>query len=387
MSPRPMTSAHDEKPSWLNAWHVNPSANKDYDFIDGLRGIAILMVVLSHHIYVNPKSGPFWQYLWHLAGSGACGTTLFFSLSGFLISWPFWKKKVNRAPKSTPPGYAARRFWKIYPPFALSTIALTAIYFAFARDSSLIPLCGFWLTGLPFVFTADPRINTVVWTLVIEVQFYLMLPFIFMLFQRVTPRTSLWLMPVLFLVVPISAGLAVSHFPLVRHYLNLPFPDVFCCFAFGILIAGLENLGLLKKKWAALGDFGLLLLPLTLLVYSWFSLAPGGENTNLLAIMNWSVRLACGCLLFYVADPGNPRAVFLCAPILRWCGIISYEWYLIHQPIIVHAKDFFGPAGGNPVKYLAIILGSLLTGLAIAAIFYRYFSLPLLKFGRSQSRA
>jgi peptidoglycan/LPS O-acetylase OafA/YrhL len=45
-------------PSWLDAWHVNPSANRDYDFIDGLRGIAILMVVCCHGIYVNPNAGP-----------------------------------------------------------------------------------------------------------------------------------------------------------------------------------------------------------------------------------------------------------------------------------------------------------------------------------------
>jgi hypothetical protein len=32
--------------SWLDAWHVNPSVNRDYDFIDGLRGIAIYSLPL-----------------------------------------------------------------------------------------------------------------------------------------------------------------------------------------------------------------------------------------------------------------------------------------------------------------------------------------------------
>ena len=41
----------------------------------------------------------------------------------------------------------------------------------------------------------------------------------------------------------------------------------------------------------------------------------------------------------------------LCAPWLRWCGIISYEWYLFHQPAIEWARDLFGPAGGNIFAY------------------------------------
>jgi peptidoglycan/LPS O-acetylase OafA/YrhL len=64
--------------------------------------------------------------------------------------------------------------------------------------------------------------------------------------------------------------------------------------------------------------------------------------------------------------------------------LISYEWYLVHQPIALWARDSFGPAGGNVIKFGVIVGGSLVLGLIIAALVYRYFSLPILKYGRSR---
>src|SRR5256885_17191104 len=90
---------------WLNAWHVNPVANREYDFIDGLRGIAILMVIAGHLIYFNPKSGAFIHYASAVFGVGGVGVTLFFALSGFLISWPFWKLKARGAKQVFPAGF------------------------------------------------------------------------------------------------------------------------------------------------------------------------------------------------------------------------------------------------------------------------------------------
>src|SRR5450631_2192479 len=109
---------------WLDVWHVNPSANKDFDLIDGLRGIAILMVLACHLIYVNPDSGPLAQFIVGVFSAGSYGVMVFFTLSGFLIAWPFWKRKVKGADTVLPPGYGWRRFWKIYPPLALSLVLL-----------------------------------------------------------------------------------------------------------------------------------------------------------------------------------------------------------------------------------------------------------------------
>jgi len=141
--------------------------------MDGLRGIAILMVVAGHYLYVNPRSGPALQFLGNLTGTlGGSGVSLFFTISGFLIAWPFWKRKANKAPVAVPPGYGWRRFWKIYPPLALSVILLTPCWILWHGEWALyLKTAAQWLTGLAFVVPVTGKFNPVMWSLVVEVHF------------------------------------------------------------------------------------------------------------------------------------------------------------------------------------------------------------------------
>src|SRR5579871_180197 len=127
------TAKASEKKHWLDSWHVKPSANRDYNFIDGLRGVAILMVIVAHAFYINPNAGSAVKMAGGIIGTGGYGVWLFFVLSGFLIAWPFWKRKVAASEHVLPGGYFQRRFWKIYPPLALSILILTP-FFMFLMD-------------------------------------------------------------------------------------------------------------------------------------------------------------------------------------------------------------------------------------------------------------
>ncbi len=365
--------------SWLDAWHVNPSVNRDYDFIDGLRGVAILMVVVSHHLYFNPNSGLLVHVIGYILGTGGNGVTLFFALSGFLISWPFWKKKSAGSEKLVPSGYAWRRFWKIYPPLALSVLLLTPVYIYRESDWSFLPLAVKWLIGLPAVLPVDGRLNPVMWSLVVEAQFYTVLPLLFVSLKRVPAKICLWILPLMFLVAPLATRLITGQTATFHPDINSRFPAALDSFCIGIFVAGLENLGYLSKKFARIGVAGVVLWPLTMLAIAWLNLRVEHKGFTLNEITGDATRLVAGCMLFFVADPRHPMARLFCAPWLRWCGIISYEWYLFHQPIDMWARGSFGPADGNVFRYLAIVGGSLVTGLVIAAMVYRHFSLPILK--------
>lgn len=373
---------HAPMESWLNAWHVNPSANRDYDFIDGLRGIAILMVVCCHDLYVNPNSGPAIQFFGAFFGAGAGGVVLFYALSGFLISWPFWKRKFATDKQVVPRGYARRRFWKIYPPLALSILVLTPLYMFLDPDGSYLPIAARWLAGFPFLWPVSGKLNPVMWTLVIEAQFYMVLPLVFFLARRVPPRASVWVIPLIFLVVPVAfrawTGLSATFQPVI----NSHFPSALDAFCLGILVAGLENQGALESRWAVLGMAGVFLWPLALLLSAWAGAHPELQGVKLETTVGWIEKIASGLLLCFVANPQHPAARRLCSPVLRWCGIISYEWYLLHQPMIILGRRILGPAGGNPVFYAVVVGLPVLLSLILSALTYRFFSLPLLKYGR-----
>jgi len=371
------------KRAWLDSWHVNPSVNRDYDFIDGLRGIAILMVLVAHHLYVNPKAGAVTRFIGGIFWGGAGGVMLFFGLSGFLISWPFWKRKFAQSTQPVPPGYGWRRFWKIYPPMALSILLLTPIYILIGQDWSYCLIATKWLMGFSFLLPVSGKLNPVMWTLVIEVQFYAVLPLIFFSLKKVSPKVCLWGIPLGFLLVPVGFRLLTGLSATLNPDINSHFPSALDAFCLGILVAGLENSGMMKKNWARLGILGLALWVLAVLAIAWMQAYPESKTLARSMVVDWMEKIATGCLLCYVANPRHPIATMLCAPWLRWCGIISYEWYLFHQPITVWARHFFGPADGALSKYVAIVGGSFLTSSILAALIYRFFSLPILKYGRS----
>jgi peptidoglycan/LPS O-acetylase OafA/YrhL len=374
--------------SWLDSWHVNSSTNKDYDVIDGLRGIAILMVVVSHLFYFNPMASPAVKFVGGLLSGGGWGVTIFFALSGFLISHPFWKRKVAGLDAQTPRGYGWRRFWKIYPPLALSVILLAPVYFMRTGDGSYFVLAGQWLAGWPLIHSISGRFNPAMWSLVVEVHFYVLLPLLFLGLRRLPAKACLWIITGLLLIVPtgyrwwnLSRGIYFQLHPEIQ----LHFPAMLDSFALGVMVAGIENLYSLPKKWARWGDHGCFLLIACMIAFSWLNLHDVFDPQIRFEVLTLLVKIAAALMLCYVADQNHPRTRLLSAPWLRWCGLISYEWYLFHQPIFFLTRQTLGPAGGNILKYALIVGGPLITGLAIGAIVYRYYSLPILRFGRNKN--
>ncbi len=139
------------------------------DSLTGLRFFAAWMVVVHH--FSNFAILPF---AWRYYGFGATGVTFFFVLSGFVLTWSF-------VPSDTPPRFYWRRFARIWPLHAVTTLMSlpvfysmrdvpydwTAILLSFLLLHAWVPSPGTYFAG-----------NPASWSLSCELFFYALHPFV-----------------------------------------------------------------------------------------------------------------------------------------------------------------------------------------------------------------
>jgi len=137
-------------PAISDVVNKQPSAGRNLDALDGIRGLAVLIVIASH-------TGGL-----HMKGHGAVGVWLFFALSAFLLTLTFAARPERISQPSRLRHYAVRRIKRILP----------AYYFAIVVVA-LITGSGFSFLWKHFAFI---RASGIFWTIPQEVLFYALLP-------------------------------------------------------------------------------------------------------------------------------------------------------------------------------------------------------------------
>lgn len=161
--------------------------------IDGLRFLALLPVLiwhaglrgerffLSHSSTTVSHSDRLSSWIPH----GHIGVFIFFFISGYIISYPFFQ---GRAPGLS--SFYKRRLLRLEPPYmlvmALMFVVLKVTGYrpeqAPSFESPDVSLVASFVASLTYMhgllFNAPPRLNPPAWSLEIEVQFYLVAPFI-----------------------------------------------------------------------------------------------------------------------------------------------------------------------------------------------------------------
>jgi peptidoglycan/LPS O-acetylase OafA/YrhL len=84
-------------------------------------------------------------------------------------------------------------------------------------------------------------------------------------------------------------------------------------------------------------------------------------------------------MLFFVFDTRSVGARILSSGPLRFVGVISFEWFLFHGPIVSWFHEHTGPSHGSLLAYAWRTVVPLTLTLIFSALVYRYFSLPILK--------
>lgn len=161
--------------------------------IDGLRFVAILLVLLYHlNGYVVGKASGFTEQdartseVFHWFHGANCGVQLFFSISGLILALPF-AREVRYGQLVSLKKYYLRRLTRLEPPFLINLLVMTLLLILVKHQTVAdlwAPLIATMTYTHNLVYGELSRINGVTWSLEIEVQFYLTAPFLMRAYFR-----------------------------------------------------------------------------------------------------------------------------------------------------------------------------------------------------------
>ena len=334
--------------------------------ISGIRALAVLSVLIYH--------ADLDVFGYRLLPAGFFGVDIFFVLSGYLISY-LVLEQIERGEFSFLQFYH-RRARRILP--ALFAMLVFSIPFAFyllhpnalvAFSKSLVAAVAsvsnfvFWLEDS---YTAEasqlkPLLHT--WSLGIEEQFYLVLPLLLIMLNRLssserTIKITLW---VLLVGSLICAQLTAIHASTFGFFV---LPSRIWEFVCGTLLAlshlkhGLPAPTMRSRVWVYVG-FLAVLVPM-------FVYDDGVRHPSTFTL---STVVGTVLLIRFGTTPSLVKSVLSWGPIV-YIGLISYSLYLLHWPILVFARHAFIELGyGQTVLLIAV-------SFACAALSYRFVDTP-----------
>ncbi|GMF56790.1 unnamed protein product [Phytophthora fragariaefolia] len=141
-------------------------------FLDGVRGLAAILVVTQH-------SKEYMQSL----NLGAVAVDAFFVLSSFLLTWLFMKKSMKLLAQGAGArswgfalvDYFSKRFFRVYPLFAVTAIVVSCMPFETQHRYFLVKKPGEFGLGQVLTFEFNHR-QFVLWTLPLEISYYFVIP-------------------------------------------------------------------------------------------------------------------------------------------------------------------------------------------------------------------
>ena len=310
-------------------------------FVDGLRGLAMLMVLLYHcwlfggqwHLTVPLGRGSI--DLAEVLSFGHVGVNLFLVLSGFCLYWPF--TKAGR-PEPTLWEFAKKRCRRILPPYyAVLVLCGGAALVQALRDhdpaAAHYTLNWLWMHALMaqnlrpgYVLT----INGSLWSLALEFQLYILFPVLVAAFRRFSSRRVLW---------AVLAFCSAFRFIVARGQF-VPDDNLGYVLAYSVFGRAFEfALGMLVAQLVARrqSERPLRLHPADyVLATAVIAIAVAdGRHGHFRTLTDAMWGLLFGALLLAASRPGSLLHRMLSGRVLINLGIFSYSVYLIHLPLVI----------------------------------------------------
>jgi peptidoglycan/LPS O-acetylase OafA/YrhL len=332
--------------------------------LDALRGIAACTVVFGHTVGYPQL--------------GSLAVSVFFVLSGFLITWLLLRESESTDRVSLRNFYL-RRTLRIFPAFYVFWIVcIVAAWYRFARFSWGEPIASLFYMGDYYSALSATNVHQIMgitWSLGVEEKFYLLWPVAFALWFR-NPR-KLFRFTVFFIAgIWVYRAIAALWFPLPDHYLHYAFESRLDTILYGCALALAFKLGKIEPLLRAVDKVKVLPFLLTFVLVR-VALLEHHVSLPVFYIFGFPlISLLVMVLLIQFVFLGALRGWgWLDHPSLRFLGRISYSLYLYHIVVIATVEFYFMPAlrlrWAIPIMYLGSV--------AVAYTSYRLVEQPFLR--------
>jgi peptidoglycan/LPS O-acetylase OafA/YrhL len=337
--------------------------------MDGLRFVAIAMVVLYHlNGYLMAKT-TFYEHgaatqpdwLCRTALVGLHGVELFFVISGFILALPFAAHRLAGTPAVNLRKYYLRRLTRLEPPYFVTIFLLLAlgIWIHPGPTSAVLPHLAASLAYLHnVIYGAQSTVIGVAWSLEIEVQFYLLVPLLTMVFAIRSPLLRRSFLIGLTLATLAAQALFVPHHPRVA----LSILAYLQFFLVGFLLADI-----FLTKWNRSPQRSLYWDLFALI--GWPLLFLGLQSK----VMTHWVFPVLVFALYCAAFRGRWINRFFCNRWITAIGGMCYSIYLIHYEVISAVGRFTKTLGTLLPNPVYLVMQFVLVGSCIVIICGLYF--------------
>jgi peptidoglycan/LPS O-acetylase OafA/YrhL len=312
---------------------MSPARATPIPSLDGLRAVAVLTVLTAHVLEHAEVTNVF---------PGSFGVTIFFFLSGYLIT-TLMRLEHEQTGKVSFRQFYLRRALRILPPFylvlCLATLATALGWLPNTLDpravlAQALHLTNYYIVDHGWWYGIAPG-TFIFWSLAVEEHFYLVFPWLFaLLLQLKTRKQQAWTLLALAFAALLWRCVLVFAFGATKNRIYPATDTRFDSLLFGCALALWGNPALDPTRLSA-RTWQRVLLPLALagLAVSFVLRAPWFLET-----FRYSLQGLCLFPVYVVAVRypawGAMRA--LNAPFMKWLGRISYSLYLVH-PILLEA--------------------------------------------------
>lgn len=337
--------------------------------LDGVRGIAIALVMVYHFFAVTGANGSrLDSVVTHITGVGWSGVDVFFVLSGFLITGILLDARAGSSPYFRT--FYGRRVLRIFPLY-YGALAMLLFVLPQVQDIDPVRLSSFrdhqlwywtYTHNLRPAFGGSPTSDIIeswhLWSLAIEEQYYIVWPTVVLLLGRRSLLGACLGMVAFSVGLRIARRIAGADEQLIYKFTPARMDGLAAGSALAIVARSPRDLARVTR----LMPFAAAVAVAVLAVIAARNGGLGPYDADLLSYGLVGITTLGAAILIAAlrARDSSPASRFFNTPPLRWLGRYSYGMYVIHWPVAIALSRDTSIVDGPPVISGSTMLGRLL---------------------------